>query len=274
MPRMKTLMPDEESPSPEPVAPKVAEPDEAGLGALVPEHDLLQELARPCEEPLVRTDGTAPYVGFASSRSATWDSLRQLHPKIQEGTPFVSLPDGQFELADPLIIYLVKFRQFWSLRDDQYHIERVEFADPGRGSDLTEEFLAVTIVHLGRRLVPAVSYLGGTKAGAVRKAADTLRAAGSAGWAGLSPAHAASANCPLPFGRFVTTVTLEPRTSRETGRQYQLAVGHVRPANLEELDVLNRAIQDQVFLEQLQVAMDVFGSRLRTLEDIAHGVPA
>ena len=112
MPKMKTLMTDEESPSPEPVAPKAAEPDEAGLGALVPEHDLLQELARPCEEPLVRTDGTAPYVGFASSRSATWDSLRQLHPRIQEGTPFVSLPDGQFELADPLILYLVKFRQF------------------------------------------------------------------------------------------------------------------------------------------------------------------
>jgi hypothetical protein len=267
---MKTLMPDEESPSPEPVAPKVAEPDEAGLGAPVPEHDLLRELARPCEEPVVRTDSTAPYIGFASSRSATWDSLRQLYPKIQEGTPFVGTSERQFELADPLTYNLVKFRQFWSLRDDQYHIERAEFADPGRGSDLTEEFLAVTVVHLGRRLVPAVSYFGGTRAGAVRKAADTLRAAGSAGWAGLGPAHAASANFPLPFGRFVTTVTIEPRTGRETGRQYQLAVGHVRPANLEELDLLTRAVRDEDFLEQLRVAMDVFGSRLRILEDIAH----
>jgi hypothetical protein len=271
MPKMKMLMPDDEDP--------VAKADQpAGVlpvrAVPAPGQDLLQELARLCEEPVVRTDGTAPYLGFASPRSATWDPLRQLHPKLQEGTPFVSLPDGQFELADPLKFYLARFKQFWSKRDDQYHLGRVEFTDPGRHSGLTEEFVALTIVHLGRRLVPAVSYFGGTKAGAVRKAAATLRVAGTPDWAKLGPAHAASANCQLPFGRFVTTVTLEPRTSHETGRQYQLAIGHVRPANLEELDVLNRAIQDQVFLEQLRVAMDVFGSRLRTLKDIAHGVPA
>jgi hypothetical protein len=266
---MRRLMPDEESPSPEPVAPRAAEPDEAGLGAPVPEHDLLRELAHPCEDTVVRTDTTAPYVGFASPRSATWDPLRQLLPKIQEGTPFVGMPDGQFEQADPLKLNLARFKQFWSVRDDQYHIGRVEFTDPGRHSGLTEEFLAVTVVHLGRRLVPAVSYFGGTKAGAVRKAAATLRVAGTPDWAKLGPAHAASVNFPLPFGRFVTAVTIEPRTSRETGRQYQLAVGHVRPANLEELDLLTRAVRDEDFLEQLQVAMDVFDSRLRILEDIA-----
>ena len=66
-------------------------------------------------------------------------------------------------------------------------------------------------------------------------------------------------------------MTIEPRTSRETGRQYQLAVGHVRPANLEELDVLSRAVKDPDFLDQLRVAMEVFGFRLRYLEQIAHG---
>jgi hypothetical protein len=265
---MKSLMPDDEDK--EPVAkadrPAGAEPVPA---VPAPRQDLLEELARPCEESLVRTDGTAPYVGFAGPRSATWEALRQLYPRIQEGTPFVSLPDGQFELADPLKFNLVRYRQLWALRDDQYRIERVVFTDPGRGSAFTEEFLAVTVVHQGRRLVPAVSYFAGTKAGAIRKAADTLRAAGTPGWAGLSSAHAATANFPLPFGRCVTTVTIESHTSRATGRQYQLAVGHVRPANLEELDALHRAVQDEGFRGQLQVALDVFGSRLRTLEDIA-----
>jgi hypothetical protein len=147
----------------------------------------------------------------------------------------------------------------------------VEFADPGRQSALDEEFLAVVVVHLGRHLVPAVSYFGRTKGGAVRKAADSLRVAGTPDWAQLSPAHAASANCQLPFGRLVTTVTMEPRTSRATAHQYQLAVGHVRPSNLEELDVLNRSVKDPDFLEQLRVAMDVFGFRLRNLEGIARG---
>jgi hypothetical protein len=262
MQKMKTLMSDDE--------PTGTAPGDAPAGAplAVPGWDLLRELARPWEERVVRTDTSAPYVGFASSRSDTWDSLRQLHPKTQEGTPFVSMPDGQFEPADPLKLNLVRFKQCWSERDDQYRLARVVFTDPGRGSALTEEFLAFTVVHLGRRLVPAVSYFAGTKAGAVRKAADTLPAAGTPGWAGLSSAHAASANFPLPFGRFVTEVTIEPRTSR-AGRPYQLAVGHVRPANLEELDALHRALQDDGFLEPLRVALDVFGSRLRTLEDIA-----
>jgi hypothetical protein len=271
MPKMKTLMADDDAPEPGPGTPQVGAPIPVRPEDPVPEHDLLQELAIPCEETVVRTDGAAPYVGFASPRSATWEPLRQIHPKIKDGTPFLGMSDGQSELADPLIFSLVRFKQFFSKRDDFYHVERVEFTDPGRRSGLTEEFLAVTVVHLGRRLVPTVSYFGGTKAGAVRKAADSLRVAGTPDWAQLSPAHAASANFPLPFGRFVTTVTIEPRTSRETGRQYQLAVGHVRPSNLEELDVLNRSVKDPDFLDQLRVAMDVFLFRLRNLEGIARG---
>src|SRR5262249_992633 len=156
-------------------------------------------------------------------------------------------------------------------RDAEYRIEHVQFADPGRRSGLSEEFLAATIVHRGRRLVPTVSYFGRTKSPAIRKAADTLRVAGTPGWPKLGPAHDATMQFPLPCGRFVTTVTIEPRTSRETGRQYQLAVGHVRPANLEELDALMQALQEQDFLAQLQVAMDVYGFRLRNLEEIARG---
>jgi hypothetical protein len=116
-----------------------------------------------------------------------------------------------------------------------------------------------------------VSYFGRTKAGAVRKAAETLRVAGTPGWAGLSPAHDATMQFPLPFGRFVTTVTIEPRTGRETGRQYQLAAGHPRPANLEELKALKQALKEQDFRAELQVAMDVYGFRLRNLEEIARG---
>src|SRR4051812_43801261 len=94
VPKMKTLMPDDEDK--EPVA-KAGQPAGAPPvpAVLAPGQDLLQELARPCEETVVRTDTTAAYTGFASSRSDTWDSLRQLHPKIQEGTPFVAMPDGQ-----------------------------------------------------------------------------------------------------------------------------------------------------------------------------------
>ena len=270
MPKMKTLMSDEDT-TPGLAGPNLGEPAGARPGELEPKDDLLRELARPCVEPVVLTDTTAPYIGFASSRSGTWEPLRQLHPKIQEGTPFIGMSDGQFDLADPLQFHLVNYKQFWSLRDDQYYIKSVQFGDPGRRSGLSEEFLAVTVVHLGRRLVPTVSYFGGTKAGAVRKAAEALRMACSADWAGLGPVHAASSQFPLPFGRSVTAVTMEPRTSRETGRQYQLAVGHVRPATLEELDVLTKAVQDADFLGRLRIAIEVYGVRLRTLEEIAQG---
>jgi hypothetical protein len=236
--------------------------------------DRFKELAQPCEETVVLTDGSAPYNGFASKRSKTWESLLQLHSKIKEGTPFIGFPGGQFELADPLRLYLVRFKQFWSERDDQYNIQRVQFSDPGRRSELTEEFLALCVVHLEQGLVPTVSYFGGTKSGAVRRAADTLRLAGSADWAKLSPAHEASARCRLPFGRFVNEVTIEPRTSKETGRAYSLAVGHVRPTNLKELTALDRAINDDDFWQQLQLALGVFDSRLRNLEELADEIDA
>ena len=64
-------------------------------------------------------------------------------------------------------------------------------------------------------------------------------------------------------------MTIEPRTSREKGRQYLLAVGHVRPANLEELDALARAIKDPDFQGQFVPAMEIFQLRLRKLEEVA-----
>jgi hypothetical protein len=157
---------------------------------------------------------------------------------------------------------------------DNYTIQTVEFSDPGRHSDLREEFLAACIVHLNQRLVPTVSYFGGTKAGALRQAADTLRQAGSPDWAKRSKAHAATANFPLPFGRFVAEVTLEPKTSKETGRAYHSAVGHVRLATLEELTLLTETIKDEEFQRQLKAALEIFASRLRVLEDIAAGAVA
>jgi hypothetical protein len=245
----------------------------AGLPALT--YDWLQELARPCDETVVRTD-SVPYVGFASKRAQSWKSLQQLFPTIMEATPFVGMPGGLFELADPLIFHVVRFRQFWSQRseDDQYTIQAVEFSDPGRHSDLREEFLAACIVQLNQRLVPTVSYFGGTKAGALRQAADTLRQAGSPDWAKRSKAHAATANFPLPFGRFVTEVTIEPKTSKETGRAYHSAVGHPRPTKPEELTLLTERIKNEEFQQQFHAALEVFASRLKVLEDIAGGTAA
>jgi hypothetical protein len=270
MARMRTLMPDESPPEGTSRRSHEDGHEAAGPGGeLVRQPDWLQDLTQPCEEPLIRTDSRCPYVGFASTRSANWETLRQLEPRIKEGIPFVGGADGQFELADPLKYNLAKYRQMWTQRDDQYRVERVEFHDPGRRSDLTEEFLALCVVHLGQRLVPTVSYFAGTKAGAVRPAAEALRKAGSPEWAQLGPAHAASARCRVPFGRFSTRVTIEPRTSRTTARQYLLAVGHVHPAGLEELDTLDQALKDPEFLDQLKAATDVYHDRLRLLEHLA-----
>ena len=99
-------------------AQRAEEPDASNAGLPALTDDWLQELARPCDESVVRTDSSAPYIGFASPRSQTWELLRQLFPKITEATPFVGKPGGLFELADPLIFYVVRFRQFWSQRDD------------------------------------------------------------------------------------------------------------------------------------------------------------
>src|SRR4051812_46623876 len=98
MPKMKTLMPDDEAPGPdgpaEDVACVPARATTAVAGGPVADQEWLRELARPCEEPVVRTDSRAPYVGFASARAATWEPLRQLNPKVHEGDPFVAGSDG------------------------------------------------------------------------------------------------------------------------------------------------------------------------------------
>jgi hypothetical protein len=266
MAKMKNLVPAEYAGYQAPTDPKHSTPLPA-----MPERaqDLLRELEQPCNEPVVLTDGSAPYVKFASSKSDDWNALRQLHPQVQEGTPYLVHADNQLELIDPLKFHLIGFRQCWTLRDDQYQLEDVKFSDQGRHSEFKEEFLAHLIIQVGERLIPAVSSFRGTKAGAVRASADALRKAGSTDWAQMSPAHAASAQFRLPLGRFVTTVTLEARTSRDKGRSYLLAIGHVRPTKLEELDKLTQALGDPDFVTQLQSTTDVFKSRVEDLESIA-----
>jgi hypothetical protein len=256
MPEMKPLMPEDAS-CPTPVS--ASQPP-----------GWLEALAEPCVEEVFATGGKFAYVGFASDRSANWPALRQLYPKINAGDVFLGHADGQFELVDPLKFLLVKFRQVWTARDESYRLEAATFRDPGRNSGLTEEFLAMSVVLLrGEKLVPTVSFYGGTKAGAIRPAAQALVACGTPDWLKVSPAHAASAKCPLPFGRFITTVTIEPRVSRDKGRPYGLAVGHVAPTTLAEIAALEHALKDVDFQANFKLGLDVYQTRLEGLEAAA-----
>jgi hypothetical protein len=180
--------------------------------------------------------------------------------------------DGQFELLAPLKFFLVRFAQAWTDRDEAYNLRKVTFRFPGRTSVLKEEFLALTLVILpGDKMTPTVSWFGGTKAGAIRPAALALNNAGTPAWLKISPAHAASAKCLLPFGRFLTTVTVEPRRTKDLGRPYSLAVGHVAPTTLEEITSLDRALQDGEFRARFEEGFQVFQVRLSDLKNAASG---
>ena len=197
MPKMKTLMPDNDVTSPDQDAIKGVTGDTGATTAVAPVEnpttaDWLQELAKPCEETVVRTDTGAP-TGVRQPAGGHVGAAPPACPELEGGRPVRRGARWPIRLADPLKLHLVRFRQFWSsARAVPPRPRRVSRS--GRHSELTEEFLALTVVHLGPRLVPTVSFFGGNKAGAVRQAADTLRKAGTDEWSKMGPAHAASAS--------------------------------------------------------------------------------
>jgi hypothetical protein len=274
MAKMRTLMADDDS---DPMSKEEGQNDVRPVDSPPPVPTSqapawLEALAEPCQEAVVSTGGKFDYIGFVSDRSSNWDALRQLYPRIKAGDVFIGRADGQFELLDPLRFLLIKFRQLWTTRDESYRLEAATFDDPGRHSGLTEEFLAMCVVLLpSGKMIPTVSYYGGTKAGAIRPAAQALVTCSTPDWLKVSPAHAASAKCPLPFGRFITTVTIEPRVSRDKGRPYGLAVGHVTPTTLAEIGALEQALKDADFRAAFKLGLDVYDARLESLEAAAQG---
>jgi hypothetical protein len=242
-------------------------PQEVGPDPAAP--TWLQELAEPVQESVVASGGRFAYPGFASKKAGTWESLRQLHPGVKEGDAFIGYPDGQLEVLQPFKLFLVKFKQCWTIRDDTNTLEEVTFSNPGRRSDYTEEFLTLCIVITPHRMVPVVGFFGGTKAGAIQPAAQALRKAGTPEWLKQSPAHSASAKCPLPFGRFVVHITTKQKTGRVSGLPYTLGVGQVTPASLEEIAALEKALQDPEFVAEFRRGLEVYQARLDSLESMA-----
>jgi hypothetical protein len=270
---MKTLMPDpagaEASPRGEGTAePRPATPP-AELASSPGSQAWLEELAEPARGVVISSAGKFAYPGFASKRAATWEPLRQLYPGVKEGDAFVGFEDGQYEWLGQFKLFLVKFRQCWVIRDDNYELQKVTFNAPGRRSGYTEEFLTLCVIVTPHCLVPVVGFFSGTKAGAVRPAAQALLRAGTPAWLKLSPAHAASARCRVPCGRFITTVTCKPMTSKSTGHAYQLAVGQVAPTSLEEIARLEQAFGDPEFRARFEQGRDVYQARLESLESRA-----
>jgi hypothetical protein len=229
----------------------------------------LSELAEPTQETVCSSGGKFAYPGFASKRAATWEALQQLHPGVKEGDAFVGFEDGQLEVLGQFKLFLVRFKQMWTQRDDNYGLEEVVFTDPGRKAGFTEEFLTLCIVITPNQLVPVVGFFGGTKAGALRNGAQALLKASTPDWLRTSPAHAASAKCRLPFGRFTVSVTTKPLVSKSTGHPYQLAVGQVTPATLEEIAALEQALRDRDFCDRFKEGLEVFQARLEILKTMA-----
>ncbi len=273
MARMKTLMPTEGHSNPANLNEGVSGLPAPAAGPEPVSHrpglaGRLSELVQPVAEPVVDTGGKFAYPGFANKRAGSWEILRQVSPGVKEGDFFVGHPDGQVEVVEPAKLHLLRFRQAWAIRDDNYTLQKVTFLDPGRNAGYSEEFLTLSVVITPHRLVPVVGFFGRTKAGAVRAAAQALVTASTPAWLKLSPAHAASARCPLPSGRFTVTVTTKPMVSRD-GRAYHLAVGQVAPTSLEEIAALDRALKDPDFCAKLDEGLRVYEARLASLESIA-----
>lgn len=209
---------------------------------------------------------SGPYVARASDRSPNWPSLSAAG--VGNGDLYLGA-EGLYLRTMPLTYWLVASTVFKTLMDDLGNFQHATTdlnaeKSPG-GLKLDEHVLALIVVDLGDRLVPAKCDFRGTLSGAVSPTLKAVQQAGDPKWAALSDAHKVAAAFPVPWGRVVATATTQPRTSRASGRKYYAGAAVCRPATIAQMQRLQAATQDAAFTALLEQAKQGYAERFETI---------
>lgn len=213
------------------------------------------------------TGTVGPYLFSASTRSEKW--AQQAAAGARDGDFMIGGIDGKFVPVMPLRFHLLTAftcRSEWNDRNDVVSV-KPDIRERCRRTK--EHVLAVVAVVVGDRLIAAKAEFVGAKHKPGTVGVLALNDAADPTWLEYSEAHKVSGQFPLPAGRFLVLVGLEPRTSKTTGRPYIEAVAQVQPSQAADMQRFARMLEDETFRKQLAQASNSFSARKSQLERLA-----
>lgn len=138
--------------------------------------------------------------------------------------------------------------------------------------DISEEYYAtLAVVFANGQLIPCSFDFKTTKASA---ASDTFRALHqcvTAEWVKMSPAHAATASFPIPWGRVVWEGGTTRHTSGKGMVYYATDKKAARPAKAEEMRMLQEAAGSEQFLAAFTEAQNTYNRKVNELRAKVRG---
>lgn len=134
-----------------------------------------------------------------------------------------------------------------------------------RRANTHEHYVTVVLADVNGTWFPAKADFRKAQQQVAAAAIGAVRAAADPDFPKQSDAHKIASVFPQPFGRVVTTVSIEKRVSKSSGQPYYACSGSVAPATLSEIESLAEAFKDPGFLELLDDAKKNFDDRVKML---------
>jgi hypothetical protein len=220
----------------------------------------------------VNTDqvGGTPYVTFFSPKSPKAGDYKLIMPSVKEPDPIMvpAAPYTPFMLSR-FDYFLVAAKQVWLDAEDDGAINRVSYVV--RDDGFMENIEAVLIVLHDGRMFPARATFRTTKCNGPRVSCKALKLADNndGSWAKQSAAHAATLQIPFVWGRFVSNLTCQQRTAKQSGRKYFLSQVTIKPTTPDQVSALAAALKNDGFKRDMAAVVAAFESRLSHLAEHA-----
>jgi len=202
------------------------------------------------------------YVGYVSNRSSNFRNFTQ--QGMADGDFYLSL-NGATSKLDPLKYFLLQCAAYRTSMnqagDITFATKDLTFRDKTQG----EHYHCLILVFHEGRLVPAKAEFRTTKSSAATEVIHQITKCNDSEWIQKSDAHRIAAQCTVPWGRVVGTSVSGPTKNGDSG-EYKAAITTVRPASLEEMQLLFNEGNKQDFQELFATVKGEWEERKQLLD--------
>lgn len=173
---------------------------------------------------------------------------------------------GQITPLSPLRYWLIQASAF---RTDMNASGQIIAATTDMNDKkLAEHVVALIVVDVDGVPMPAKADFRKTSWRAGSTGIEAVRFASDPDFPSRSDAHKVAAQCPVPFGRVLTTVHVQRQISRTSGKPYFASSGTFAPATVSEITSLMEAFGDDGFKQLLEEAKTGYESRVEMIRKL------
>lgn len=209
--------------------------------------------------PAMPTQSAGIYVG--QLQPATGKRAALLQAGCADGDYYIDI-SGQLVPLKPLKFWLIKAELFYTRMDATGSIVQ---AAREKAAGLDEHVVCLIVVDVNGVPTPAKTDFRKASWSVAQAAVNGLQAAAEPDFPQHSDAHKVAAAFPVPFGRVLTTVSVEKRISKMSGKPYFASLGQTAPPSISQLTALGEAFKDAGFIELLEKAKAGFDGRVNQI---------